>query len=47
MEKFVFAIEGNGPRREWWVGDGRWWLLVEGFGLVTIEGPFSGFSDDT
>lgn len=40
MDILVFAIEGEGPRREWWIGNGCWWLLVNGFGLVEVCGPF-------
>jgi len=39
MDELVFSIEGEGPRREWWVGNGLWWLLVEGFGLVHMYDP--------
>lgn len=40
MDELVFTIEGEGPRREWWVGGGLWWLLVEGFGLIYVFDPF-------
>lgn len=38
MDERVMAVgcEDTGMEYSWWVGDGRWWLMVEGFGMVAV-----------
>lgn len=40
----VMTLEAECGSREWswWVGDGAWWLMVEGFGLVETYWPGEG-----
>lgn len=36
VNELISSVEDKGARQEWWVGDGCWWLFVEGFGLVKV-----------
>jgi hypothetical protein len=40
MDELVMTIKhDNGGSHSWWVGEGIWWLMVEGFGLVKTYKP--------